>query len=363
MKYLDEFRNPEIAKSLVKKLKRVAKNLPKTVNIMEICGGHTMSICKYGIHNILPENIRLVSGPGCPVCVTPGKIIDSAIWLSQLPKTKIFTFGDMLKVPGGLGSLIESNKSQKNIKIIYSPLQTVEFATKNPEINCILLGVGFETTAPMLAMAVKQADEQNLKNFYFLSAGKLTPPAMHKLLEDKKIKLDAFIAPGHVTTVVGANSYKFIEKIYEKPTVVAGFELCDILAALIKIIEQLVENRHEIEIEYSRTVTFEGNKKAQEIINKIFVPADDNWRGLGLIPQSGYNLQEKYFKFDVFKKFNIPDFQNKEPENCRCADVLKGICLPIECSLFGKKCSPNHPIGPCMVSSEGSCAAHFKYSA
>ena len=362
MKYLDEFRDAELANFLVSKLKNVAKKLPKTVNVMEICGGHTMAICKYGIHDILPENIRLVSGPGCPVCVTPGKIIDTAIWLSQQSATKIFTFGDMLKVPGSQGSLLESGKGRENIKMMYSPLQAVEFAAKNPDINSVLLGVGFETTAPMLAMAVKQAASQNLKNFQFLSAGKLTPPAMRLLLEDKNIKLDAFIAPGHVTTIVGANSYKFIEKEFKRPAVVAGFELCDLLAALIKIIEQIVEERHEVEIEYSRTVTFEGNKKAQEIIEEVFVAADDNWRGIGSIPLSGYNLREIFSEFDVFLNFDIPEFPNNEPFGCRCGDVLRGVCLPNECGLFGKECTPDHAVGSCMVSSEGSCAAHFRYS-
>ncbi len=362
MKYLDEFRDPELAKSLVVKLKEVAEKLPKTVNIMEICGGHTMAICKYGIHDILPKNIRLVSGPGCPVCVTPGNIIDTAIWLSHQPETKIFTFGDMMKVPGSQGSLMESGKGRKNVKMIYSPLQAVEFAEENPDINCVLLGVGFETTAPMLAAAVKQAFEQERKNFYFLSAGKLTPPAMRALLENENVKLDAFIAPGHVTTIVGANSYKFIEKEFKRPAVVAGFELCDLLAALIKIIEQLVENRHEVEIEYSRTVTFDGNKKAREIIEEVFVSVDDNWRGLGLIPLSGYRLREKYSECDVMKNFDVPEFPNTEPDGCRCGDVLRGICLPNECSLFGKKCTPDHAVGPCMVSSEGSCAAHFRFA-
>jgi len=362
MKYLDEFRDPELAKSLVIKLKEIAEKLPTTVNIMEICGGHTMAICKYGIHDILPDNIRLVSGPGCPVCVTPGNIIDTTIWLSQQPETKIFTFGDMMKVPGSQGSLMEAGKSRENIKMMYSPFQAVEFSGEHPNINCVLLGVGFETTAPMLAMAVKKASEQNLKNFYFLSAGKRTPPAMRALLEDENVKLDAFIAPGHVTTVVGANSYKFIEKEFKRPAVVAGFELCDLLAALIKIIEQLVEGRHEVEIEYSRTVTFEGNKKAQEIIEEVFYPADDNWRGLGCIPLSGYRLREKYSECDVMKNFDVPEFSDKEPEGCRCGDVLRGICLPNECGLFGKKCTPDHAAGPCMVSSEGSCAAHFRYA-
>ncbi len=214
----------------------------------------------------------------------------------------------------------------------------------------------------MLASAVKQAHERKLKNFYYLSAGKLTPPAMRALLEDDNVKLDAFIAPGHVTTITGADAYKFIGKDFKKPCVVSGFELCDLLAALIKIIEQLSKGRHEVEIEYSRTVTFEGNKKARKIIEEVFVTADDNWRGLGIIPLSGYRLREKFLEFDVTHNFNIPEFSDEEPSGCRCGDVLRGICLPNDCGLFGKKCAPDHAVGPCMVSSEGSCAAHFRYT-
>jgi len=361
MKFIDEFRNPEIAKKLIAKIHGSAEKLTSQKTIMEICGGHTVALFKFGIHELLPKKIKLVSGPGCPVCVTPNKIIDQAVWLAKQPKVKLFSFGDMMRVPGSLGTLADAADGGEKVKMIYSPMQAVDFAAKNPEILCVLFGVGFETTVPTHAAAVLAAKKLGLKNFSLLSAGKLTPPAMHTLLEDEKVKLDAFIAPGHVTTIIGANAYKFIEDVYKKPCVVSGFELCDLLESLVKIVDQLVSNKHEVEIQYSRTVTFEGNKKAREIIAEVLIPADTEWRGLGKIPESGFKVNDNFSDFNTEHTFKIPDFTDEEPAGCRCGDVLKGICSPEECSLFGNKCTPEYPVGPCMVSSEGSCGAHFRY--
>ncbi len=361
MKYLDEFRDPGVAKKLVARIRGVAEKLDRPVRIMEICGGHTVALCRYGIHDVLPATIRLVSGPGCPVCVTPGSVIDASIWLARRQGVRVFTFGDMMRVPGGQGSLSDAAAAGRKVQMIYSPMQAVEYAAEHRDTACILLGIGFETTAPTLAAAVKSAAAKDTSNFHFLAAAKLTPPAMRALLEDEEVALDAFIAPGHVTTVTGANAYKFIEQEFKKPCVVSGFELCDLLESLARIVEQIVDGRHEVEIQYTRSVTFEGNRKALQIIDDVFVAADDTWRGLGTIPSSGYRLRGKYAACDARAAFNIPAFPEKEPPDCRCGDVLRGVCTPPECGLFGAKCTPDHPVGPCMVSSEGSCAAHYRY--
>ena len=362
MKFIDEFRNPEIAKKILAKIHAAAEKLPEQKTIMEICGGHTVALFKFGIHNLLPKKIKLVSGPGCPVCVTPNSIIDKAIRLAKQKNTVLFSFGDMMRVPGSSETLTDVSAAGENVKMIYSPLQAVEFAKKNPNKNCVLFAVGFETTVPTHAVAALEAKKLGIENFFILSAGKLTPPAMRALLTDENINLDAFIAPGHVTTIIGANAYKFIETEFKKPCVVSGFELCDLLEALLKIIEQFVKNEHKVEIQYTRTVNFAGNKIAQKIIDEVFKTADTNWRGLGNIPKSGYKLNENFSDFDAELFFDIPEEPDIEPPGCRCGDVLKGICLPEDCSLFGKVCTPEHPVGPCMVSSEGSCGAHYRYA-
>jgi len=361
VKYLDEFRDPGVAKKLVARIRGVAEKLDRPVRIMEICGGHTVALCRYGIHDVLPATIRLVSGPGCPVCVTPGSVIDASIWLARQPGVRVFTFGDMMRVPGGQGSLSDAAAAGRKVQMIYSPMQAVEYAAEYRDTACILLGIGFETTAPTLAAAVKSAAAKDISNFHFLGAAKLTPPAMRALLEDEEVALDAFIAPGHVTTVTGANAYKFIEQEFKKPCVVSGFELCDLLESLARIVEQIVDGRHEVEIQYTRSVTFEGNRKARQIIDDVFVAEDDTWRGLGTIPSSGYRLRGKYAAYDARAAFDIPAFPEKAPPGCRCGDVLRGVCTPPECGLFGVKCTPDHPVGPCMVSSEGSCAAKYRY--
>lgn len=361
MKYLDEFRDPELARALIARVHDAASRIDRSVRIMEICGGHTVAFCKYGIHATLPGNVRLISGPGCPVCVTPGNVIDEALWLASQPDVMVFTFGDMLRVPGSRGTLHDAAHSGKGVRIIYSPLQVTEYAAANPDTTCVLLGVGFETTAPVLAAAILAAEAKGLHNFYYRSAGKRTPPAMRALLDDETTAIDGFIAPGHVTTVIGADAYRFIGEEYGKPSVVAGFELCDVLDALGCVLEQLAEGRHHVEIQYTRSVTREGNRKAQNVLEDVFCIIDDTWRGLGIIPLSGYSLSERYVQFDSAGRFEMPVFEESEPPGCRCGEVLRGICIPPECPLFGTRCTPDHAVGPCMVSSEGSCAAYFKY--
>jgi len=361
MKYVDEFRDAGLARTLLKRIQAAARRLQRTVRIMEICGGHTVTICRNGLHAVLPENVRLVSGPGCPVCVTPNETIDAAIWLSQQPGVAVFTFGDMLRVPGSVTSLAETNAHTRNIHMLYSPLQAVAYARAHRATRCVLFGVGFETTAPMLAAAVEQAACEGLTNFFYLSACKLTPPVMRALLEDPVTALDGFIAPGHVTTVIGAEAYTFIAEEFGKPCVVAGFEVCDILDAIARLVACLAEGQARIEIEYTRSVTPQGNTKAQAVLKRVFATADTCWRGLGSVARSGYILAPAYAAHDVARGFDLPVFTPVEPRGCRCGEVLRGVCLPYECGLFGRRCTPTDPVGPCMVSSEGSCAAYFRY--
>jgi len=361
MKYVDEFRDAHMARGLVAQLHAAAAALPRPVRIMEICGGHTVAICRNGLHAVLPANVRLVSGPGCPVCVTPTSLIDAAIWLAQQPGVQVFTFGDMLRVPGSTATLAQVNQLTHSVQMIYSPLQVVQHAREHAGQRCVLLGVGFETTAPMLAAAVAQAAELNLPNFFYVAAGKMTPPVMRALLQDAGVALNAFLAPGHVTTVIGAAAYQFIADEYHKPCVVAGFEVCDILDALVRIVRQLARREQRVEIEYTRSVTPGGNLKAQAMLAQVFTPCDAAWRGLGVIPHSGYALQPAYARYDAHKAFAVPVVAEIEPAGCRCGEVLRGVCLPYECGLFGKGCTPTRPVGPCMVSSEGSCGAYFRF--
>ena len=344
----------------MKRLQTAAGRLHRPVKLMEICGGHTVALCKFGIHAVLPANIKLVSGPGCPVCVTPSETVDAAIWLARQPGVCVFTFGDMLRVPGATGTLADAATSG-SVQMLYSPLQAVEHAQKHPETTVVLFGIGFETTAPTLAAAVETAAQMGLGNFAMLAAGKMTPPAMRALLGDTGNALDGFVAPGHVTTVIGADAYRFIPDKFGKPCVVAGFELCDLLDALGMLVEQLADNRHEVTIQYKRSATFVGNPRAQQAIADVFVPADSAWRGLGTIPMSGYDLAPAYARFDVRKRFDLPAFPSAHTPGCRCGDMLRGICVPTDCALFGKACTPDTPVGPCMVSNEGSCAAYYKY--
>ncbi|NLF38004.1 hydrogenase formation protein HypD [bacterium] len=360
MKYLDEFRDPSLARALLGRLNSAAGRLDRPVRVMEICGGHTAALLRTGIHSVLPERVRIISGPGCPVCVTASTVIDAAIWLCGRPGVHVFTFGDMVRVPGSHTSLANSAR-EDSLHIIYSALQAVEFAQQHPDATCVLLGVGFETTAPTLATAVTAAAAAGMGNFFFLAAGKLTPPAMRALLQDEEQVIDGFIAPGHVTTIIGAHAYRFIGEEFKRPCVVSGFELCDLLESLAMVIEQIADGRCDTEIQYGRSVTFEGNRKAQAVIARVFDVAGDVWRGLGMIPLSGYKLRSEFAGLDALGRLDVPAFEPHEPHGCKCGDVLRGVCMPQDCGLFGIGCTPEHPIGPCMVSSEGSCAAYYRY--
>jgi len=359
MKYIDEFRRREEAQGLLRKIREISK---KEVSIMEICGTHTHSISKYGIREGLPSNIKLISGPGCPVCVTSAADVNRIIDFSRSRRDVIIaTFGDMMKVPGSVSSLQEEKANGADIRVVYSPLGALDIAKKNPEREVVLFAVGFETTVPTVAATILAAKKEGFRNLSVLSLHKLTPPAMKALMDSGEIHIDGFICPGHVTAVIGARAYSFLATDYGAPCVVAGFEPIDAIMGIYMLVRQLEEGRKDIEIEYNRVVTWEGNQLAQEVINNVFEPSDSLWRGIGNIPGSGLWIREELSEFDAMKRFSIPPGADAEPKGCRCGEVLKGLITPDACTLFAKACNPEFPIGPCMVSSEGTCAAFYKY--
>lgn len=359
MRFVDEFRRKAEAEAILKRIRGTSR---REVSVMEICGTHTHSISKYGIREGLPGNIRLVSGPGCPVCVTSAADINRIIDFSRDNRDAIIaTFGDMMKVPGSESSLQEEKARGADIRVVYSPLNSLEMAEKNPGRQVVLIAVGFETTAPTVAATVIAAKERGIENLSVLALHKLTPPAMKALLDSGEIKIDGFIAPGHVTAIIGAGAYGFLASDYRSPCVVAGFEPIDALMGIYMLVRQFEEGRCAIEIEYDRVVTWEGNRKAQAVMNEVFETSKSLWRGIGAIPASGLAINEAYASFDAEKRFAIPAGVDAEPKGCRCGEVLKGLITPDECPLFAGACTPEFAIGPCMVSSEGTCAAWYKY--
>ena len=332
---------------------------------MEVCGTHTVSISKNGIRGVLSKNIRLISGPGCPVCVTPQGEIDAAIELSKKPGVVITTFGDMIRVPGTTSSLEKEKAGGADVRIVYSPLDCLDMAKNEPEKEIVFIGVGFETTSPTIAGTVLKAKEQKINNFSVLSAFKLIPPALEAISNAKDIKVDGFILPGHVSTIIGAKAYSFL-KI---PGVIAGFEAWDILRAIGMIVEMMkgLENSggaiHElpVQIQYKSVVRDDGNPAALKVLYEVFEAADSNWRGIGIIPGSGLVFRNRYKSFDALRRFKVKVKNAKEPRGCACGKILKGALTPFECPLFGKKCTPDNPVGPCMVSSEGACSAYYRY--
>jgi len=326
------------------------------INLMEVCGTHTMVIARTGIRNMLPQNKRLISGPGCPVCVTPQQTIDYAIALAQHKDIIITTFGDMVKVPGSKSTLEEYSP-----RIVYSPLDTLKIAQENPRKDVVFIGVGFETTSPTIAATILTAQNRELKNFYCVPAFKLIPPALDFICHSPQIGIQGFILPGHVSTIIGERPYQFLAEKYHIPGCITGFEPIDVLQGILNLVRQIAHRDAKIDIEYKRGVKPEGNRKAQELLNKVFKPTDSNWRGIGVIPNSGLTFKKEYQRFDATKKFKIDIPETRPPRGCICGKVLLGLKSPDECSLFGQRCTPYMPVGPCMVSSEGSCAAYYKY--
>lgn len=355
---LSVFRDPELARGLIHSIEKWA---PEQATLMEVCGTHTVAIARNGLRTMMPEGIRLASGPGCPVCVTSNKDIDTVIALSRVPGVTIATFGDMTRVPGSTSSLLKEQAQGRSINIVYSPLDALTLAKENPDEQIVFVGVGFETTTPLVAMAIKRAKAMGLKNFSVFVAHKNMPGALETIVADPALKIDALILPGHVSTIIGVKPYEFLAQKYDIPGVITGFEPVDVLQGIAMIMRQLHEGRAEIEIAYSRGVMKEGNPVALAAIEEVFETVDATWRGLGVIPGSGYAIRDEYKEFDAFARFSPEVEPTQEPKGCRCGDVLRGIMAPNECPLFRKVCTPENPIGPCMVSSEGSCAAYFRY--
>ena len=358
MKYLDEFRDPALARKLLDEIQRVVTQ--KWV-MMEVCGGQTHSIIRNGIDQLLPDEIELIHGPGCPVCVTPLGVIDRALNIAARDDVIFCSFGDMLRVPGSDSDLFRIKSAGGNIRIIYSPLDALKIARENPDKQVVFFGIGFETTAPANAMAVFQAKQQGLTNFSMLVSHVLVPPAMEAIMSSPVNRVQAFLAAGHVCSVMGYEEYAPLAEKYKVPIVVTGFEPLDVLEGIRKVVVQLETGRHEVENAYPRAVQFVGNKPAQAMLADVFEVTDRNWRGIGPIPQSGWQLSEQYREFDATIRFDVGDINAQESPLCRSGEVLQGLIKPNECGAFGKECTPRKPLGATMVSSEGACAAYFQY--
>jgi len=356
---LAAFKDPALARELVHTIERLMPERGAT--LMEVCGTHTVSIARAGIRDLMPSGVRLASGPGCPVCVTSNRDIDTAIALARIPGVDIATFGDMTRVPGSTSSLLAEQAAGASINIVYSPLDALALAQKNPDRQVVFVGVGFETTTPLVAMAVKRAAAAGLGNFSVFVAHKNMPGALEAIVADPDLAVDALILPGHVSTIIGAEPYRFLAERYGIPGVITGFEPVDILQGIAMIARQLHEGRAEIEIAYTRGVRPEGNPVALAAIDEVFETCTVAWRGLGEIPGSGYHLRPEFESFDAVARFAPRVEPTVEPRGCRCGDVLRAHLAPSGCPLFATACSPENPLGPCMVSSEGSCAAYYRY--
>lgn len=359
MKYLSEYRDPEMVEAFLKEIHHITTR-PWT--LMEICGGQTHSLVKNGILNMLPANITMVHGPGCPVCVTSVSVIDEAIFLAEQPHVIFCSFGDMLRVPGSKKSLLECKASGADIRILYSPLEAVQLAKNNPDKQIVFFAVGFETTAPSNALSVVQAAKLELNNYSILASHVLVPPAMEAILSDTNNTINAFLAAGHVCTIMGMEEYEPVAEKYKCPIVITGFEPVDLLQGILMAVKQLEKGEHKVENQYTRYVQREGNRMAVNIINSVFAVNDRVWRGIGTIPNSGYEVNEQYKNYNARIKFNIDIEKAMENKDCISGDIMKGLKKPKQCPNFGAKCKPEHPLGAPMVSSEGACAAYYQYA-
>ena len=350
--------------SEVKRLLEAIKALSLgETRLMEVCGTHTMAIAKSGIRSMLPENVKLLSGPGCPVCVTPPQVMDAVLGLAMRPEITIATYGDMVRVPGSTpgDSLQRRRALGAKLLVVYSPVDAVEYAKENPDREVVFLGVGFETTAPGTAAAVLTAKEEGVKNFSVLSMLKTVEPALRALMKTEDFQVQGFLCPGHVGTIIGERGFAFLPDEYKMPAVIAGFEAEDILLSIYLLLRQVAEGRPRVENQYKRAVSPQGNVLAQNMISRCLEPRADNWRGLGRIENSGLGFREAFSEYDAEKKFSIVYGEGNSPSACRCGDVICGRISPAQCPMFGKRCTPEDPVGPCMVSSEGACAAAYKY--
>lgn len=358
MRFVDEYRSGPEARKFVDAIRNV---VTKPWSLMEICGGQTHTLIKSGIDRLLPEEVTLVHGPGCPVCVTPLEQIERALAIARKPEVIFTSFGDMLRVPGNSADLLRVKSEGGDVRIVYSPLDAVKLAEQNPDRQVVFFAVGFETTAPANAMAVWTAHQKGIENFSILCSHVLVPPAMEAILSAPHNQVQGFMAAGHVCAVMGYWEYGPIAEKYDIPIVVTGFEPLDLLQGCYMTLRALEEGRQGVENQYSRSVTYDGNRPAQELLKQVFEPCDRAWRGIGNIPQSGYRLREEYAAYDAESRFDVGDIEAAEPEECVAGEILQGLKKPHECSAFGNKCTPEHPLGAPMVSSEGACAAYYHY--
>ena len=333
----------------------------RPLKLMEVCGTHTVEIFRHGIRSVIPGGITLLSGPGCPVCVTSIRDVDAAISLAKGPGTVLVTFGDMMRVPGGELSLMDARSEGADVRVMYSPLDALRLAQQEPDRQVVFFATGFETTSPLIAATVLDAARKRIRNFSVFSSHKTVPPALKALLDAPDVMVDGFILPGHVSTIIGAKPYGFVAERYRKPSVVTGFEAQEIIEGILMIVRQIATGEARVEIQYRSVVKEEGNPKAVALLNEVFEPADAYWRGIGVIPGSGLRLRDKYKEYDAEARFSLSSTGRAEPELCSCGDILRGVKVPTECPLFGTGCTPDSPVGPCMVSTEGSCAAYYKY--
>lgn len=358
MKYITEFRSSKLGEGLVSRINERSKT---PARFMEFCGGHTVTIFRYGIRQLLPSTIEMVSGPGCPICVTANADLDRAMALAQIPGVIITTFGDMLKVPGSYSSLEKAKASGADVRTVYSATDALEIAEANPDNSVVFLGIGFETTAPTIAASILQAEEKGIENYCVLSLHKVCPPVIRALLASGEVEIGGLVCPGHVSAVIGSHPWEFIAKEYGIPCVISGFEPLDILQCVEMLVEQVEKGRAGVEIAYRRGVRPEGNQIALKLMERVFEPSSARWRGMGEIPGSGLKIRAKYQRFDAETAFDIKTEPPVEHKGCLCGEILRGVKTPADCKLFANACTPENPVGPCMVSAEGSCSAYYQY--
>jgi hydrogenase expression/formation protein HypD len=366
MKYVDEFRDPAKAQALLGEIRALTAGISRTrtqpLQIMEVCGGHTHSIFRYGIQQMLPDELEFVHGPGCPVCVLPMGRVDDCVALAERPEVIFTTFGDAMRVPGSRKSLLKAKADGADVRMVYSPLDALAIARKHPEREVIFFGLGFETTMPSTALTVIEARRQGIRNFSLFCNHITIVPTIKAILDSPDLRLDGFLGPGHVSMVIGTTIYEFIARHYRKPITIAGFEPLDVLHALWMVLKQIAEGRCEVENQYGRVVPVEGNPRALAAINEVYELREFfEWRGLGSIDHSGVRLRETYAEYDAERKFGVPNIRIADPKACQCGEVLKGVIKPRQCKVFGTACTPETPLGSLMVSSEGACAAYYHY--
>jgi len=348
-------------KEMLEELQVLTKGIGRPLKLMEVCGTHTVEIFRHGIRDVIPKSITLLSGPGCPVCVTSVRDVDAAIAIAKDARVIMGTFGDMMRVPGGTESMLEARSQGADIRVVYSPMDALQLAQKDKSREVVFFATGFETTSPLIAGTIAHAEQMAVKNFSVFVSHKTVPPALKALLDSPDVQVDGFILPGHVSTIIGKRPYEFVAKQYRKPSAITGFEAAEIIEGILMIVRQIAQKRADVEIQYRTVVREEGNTRAVALLEQYFEPADAYWRGIGVIPGSGLKLRDEYAAFDANIKFNPPLSDATEPELCSCGDILRGVKIPTDCALFGTGCTPEAPVGPCMVSTEGSCAAYFKY--